>query len=64
MGNDRCSYGCPYFKGGAVMSICTKYDNAWLQYKGKTPPLKCEKCVGEMKDAEMKDAEMKVGIGG
>ena len=25
MGNDRYSYGCPYFKDGAVMSICTKY---------------------------------------
>ena len=57
MGNDRCSYGCPYFKGGAVMSICAKYNNAWLQYDGKIPPLKCEKCVGEMKDAEMKDGE-------
>lgn len=57
MGNDRCSYGCPYFRGGAVVSRCAKYNNAWLRYDGKIPPLKCEKCVGEMKDAEMKDGE-------
>ena len=57
MGNDRCSYSCPYYKDGPVMSICTKYGNARLQYDGKIPPLKCEKCVSEMKDAEMKEGE-------
>ena len=54
MGSDRCSYGCPYYKDGAVGSICTKY-KTWLRYDGEIPPLKCEKCVGEMKDAEMKE---------
>ena len=49
MDNDRCSYSCPYYQDGAVMSICTKYNNAILQYDGKIPPLKCEKCVSEMK---------------
>ena len=57
MGNDHCSYSCPYFRGGAVVSRCAKYGNAWLRYDGKIPPLKCEKCVSEMKDAEMKEGE-------
>ena len=57
MGSDRCSYGCPYFRNGAVMSRCAKYNNAWLKYDGKIPPLKCEKCVSEMKVAKPKDGE-------
>ena len=56
MGSDRCSYGCPYYKDGAVVSICTKY-KTWLRYDGKIPPLKCEKCVSEMKVAKPKDKE-------
>ena len=38
----RCSYRCPYYMDGPVLSLC-KLDGKMLRYDG-IPPLRNEKC--------------------
>jgi len=44
---ERCSYVCPYYQDGPVLSLCNKYKKQ-LHYDGCTPPLLAEECKLEM----------------
>lgn len=43
LSNERCSYRCPYYMDGPVLSLC-KLDGKPLRYDGDIPPLRNEKC--------------------
>lgn len=49
--DERCSYKCPHYMDGAVMSICL-IDNEQLIYGGSIPPLRTERCKKEMPIAQ------------
>lgn len=40
----RCSYICPYYMDGCVVSYCRKFKQT-PQYDGQTPPLRVQKCL-------------------
>jgi hypothetical protein len=40
--SERCSYRCPYYMDGSVLSLC-KLDGKQLRYDG-IPPLRNELC--------------------
>lgn len=40
---ERCSYKCPYYQDGPVLSLCNKY-NKQLKYDGQIPPLLAPEC--------------------
>ena len=44
---ERCSYKCPYYQDGPVISLCNKYKKQ-LRYDGNIPPLLTEECKAEM----------------
>lgn len=44
---ERCSYRCPYYQDGPVLSLCNKYKKK-LHYDGGIPPLLVEECKVEM----------------
>ena len=46
----RCSYRCPYYLDGSVLSMCVKYD-VQLQYDGSIPPLLADACKGAITNA-------------
>jgi len=43
----RCSYKCPYYQDGSVLSWCNKYKKQ-LHYDGCIPPLLAEECIQEL----------------
>ena len=43
---ERCSYKCPYYQDGPVLSLCNKHKKQ-LRYDGKIPPLLTEECKAE-----------------
>jgi hypothetical protein len=45
--NEQCSYKCPYFLNGPVISICCVKGDHLKYDKGK--PLITEECKGELK---------------
>ena len=45
----QCSYQCPYYQDGPVMSICNKFHEQ-VHYHGKAPPRITEKCKELMKE--------------
>ena len=44
---ERCSYKCPYYQDGPVISLCNKHKKQ-LRYDGNIPPLLTEECKAEM----------------
>lgn len=40
----RCSYQCPFYQDGPVMSWCWKYDTE-PKYDGQIPPLRVAGCI-------------------
>lgn len=46
LNSERCSYRCPFYMDGAVMSICT-VNNEKLNYGGSIPPLRTDRCKRE-----------------
>ena len=46
-GRERCSYKCPYYQDGPVLSLCNKHKKQ-LRYDGKIPPLLADECKAEM----------------
>ena len=48
---ERCSYRCPYYLDGPVLSLCNKF-NEVLVYDGKAPPLVRPKCKQSLVNEE------------
>jgi len=44
---ERCSYRCPYYMDGPVLSLCG-LNNTMLRYDGKVPPLRSDLCKEEL----------------
>lgn len=44
---ERCSYSCPYYQDGAVLSLCNKHAKT-LRYDGQIPPLLAPECKAEL----------------
>lgn len=51
---DKCSYRCPYYLDGPVMSLCT-LNNERLIYDGRIPPKRTERCKLEEQSHDSKD---------
>lgn len=45
---EQCSYRCPYFMDGPVLSLCN-LSNERLIYDGSIPPKRTERCKQENK---------------
>lgn len=43
---EKCSYRCPYYMDGPVLSLC-KIDGERLVYNGSVPPQRTELCKQE-----------------
>lgn len=46
MSTEKCSYRCPYYMDGPVLSLC-RFTNERLAYDGSIPPKRTERCKQE-----------------
>ena len=47
LSNEKCSYHCPYYMDGPVLSLC-RFTNEQLVYGGTIPPKRTERCKQEI----------------
>lgn len=51
---EQCSYRCPYFMDGPVLSLCN-LNNERLIYDGSIPPKRTERCKQETGNHDNQD---------
>lgn len=54
LSNEKCSYRCPYYMDGPVLSLCN-LNNERLIYDGSIPPKRTERCKQETDNHDHRD---------